>query len=110
MAFHFGLPHSEAGFLGGDVFFVLSGYLITSLLLARIERGRIAQAVVDPALAAPIVTNGFPPALTAASGRRTTEAQMGASRRTLPQRCAGSLRMPSRLSTTTVSINSTVEE
>ena len=41
MAFHFGLPHAAAGFLGVDVFFVLSGYLITSLMLRQLEGRRI---------------------------------------------------------------------
>jgi peptidoglycan/LPS O-acetylase OafA/YrhL len=41
MAFHFGLPHADGGFLGVDVFFVLSGYLITSLLLRQLDRGHI---------------------------------------------------------------------
>ena len=37
IASHAGLPFLRGGFIGVDVFFVLSGYLITSLLMKEIS-------------------------------------------------------------------------
>jgi peptidoglycan/LPS O-acetylase OafA/YrhL len=37
--FHAGFDHLSGGFLGVDVFFVISGYLITTIILAEKEEG-----------------------------------------------------------------------
>ena len=43
VAFHVGLPGFQAGFIGVDIFFVLSGYLITLLLINElIETGSVS--------------------------------------------------------------------
>jgi peptidoglycan/LPS O-acetylase OafA/YrhL len=43
LAYHGGIPWMQGGFLGVDLFFVISGYLITTLLFAEYQRdGRIS--------------------------------------------------------------------
>ena len=40
--FHFGIPGFSGGFVGVDVFFVISGYLMTRIILGQLAQGRFS--------------------------------------------------------------------
>ena len=64
---HSGLPHVTGGFLGVDVFFVISGFLITSILLKEFEAENFSLTIfyerrarrILPALFVVIVVTSF---------------------------------------------------
>ncbi len=79
--FHLRVPGFRAGFVGVDVFFVLSGFLITSLLLEEIRRtGRVSLSAfwarrarrLLPALVLVLLTVGVVTALTATYTERAS--------------------------------------
>ena len=51
LLFHFGVPGVDGGFVGVDLFFVLSGYLITTLLIGE-HGGAITAGVLSSLLSA----------------------------------------------------------
>lgn len=42
--FHAGIPYFGGGFVGVDIFFVISGYLITTIILSELSRGQFSIA------------------------------------------------------------------
>lgn len=40
--YHFGVPGFASGFVGVDVFFVISGFLMTSIIISGLEQGRFS--------------------------------------------------------------------
>ena len=46
--YHFGMPGFNGGFVGVDVFFVISGFLMTGLVVKGLERDQCGIKILDP--------------------------------------------------------------
>ncbi|CAN5154689.1 acyltransferase family protein [soil metagenome] len=65
--FHIGAPHLDGGFVGVDIFFVISGFLITKIIAGEIERGEFSVVKfyerrirrIFPALFAMLIVSGL---------------------------------------------------
>ncbi len=44
LVFHFDLPGLSKGFLGVDIFFVISGYLMSRVIVEEMDEGRFSAA------------------------------------------------------------------
>src|SRR5213075_835622 len=47
LLFHAGVPFLRGGFVGVDVFYVISGFLVTGLMLRDAQRSTRSQQLVD---------------------------------------------------------------
>lgn len=45
--YHFGVPRFSGGFIGVDVFFVISGFLMTAIIVNGLERGNLPYLCKD---------------------------------------------------------------
>ena len=108
---HAGVPFLPGGFVGVDVFFVLSGFLITGLLFrrsrrrARVARGfyvRRARRILPAAVLTLVVTDVVASGCSTSSARRRSWSRQPLGRRssrrtsTSPQRAATTSRRTSR--------------
>ena len=50
LLFHLGVPFASGGYVGVDVFFVISGFLITGKILKQIDEGRFTFSDFYPPL------------------------------------------------------------
>ena len=101
VGYHVGLPFFAGGFVGVDVFFVISGFLITGLLVAEahLDRARVARPLLGAAGQAPAPRrrpwcSSSSPSPRGSRSRRSTTGRPGSTSRRRPLRREHALRVP----------------